>query len=412
MIALQDIRLAYGTEIALVVLCCRIHFNTERIESLQPFINEHSPDWGQVLYLCDYHRIEPITHQILSQAKLPANIATKIRQRQMFLIQQNFRQAVETERIIQTLETHGISCVPYKGSAFSRQFYGDIISRESSDIDLVIFHPDFDKLIAVMEKEGYDIENRLEYDYFKQDIVKRAKELNFNRYKDGHREFHVEFHWQISDHVTKLSKQANSFFTLSTQEEVLAKEKLNMLDVNAHYLAVFIHHSNNDGFSVLRNLLDLAQLSTATHNSLDIDSIHQKLKAAHLTKAMNVGAYLISAILGINYPLGSGSNDFSVPTKVKSFFLSQLLDKDCLGAHFKIKPVRKNLLYLKDRTVDKISYLTACIGLRFTPSRKDIRTFNLPKRLYFLYYILKPFRSLLSPVSHQEEKDASQQQSR
>lgn len=410
MIPLHDISSKYGNEIALAVLCCRIHFKTEPGISLQPFIDSHTIDWHHVLYLCDYHRIEPVVYKVLGNAKIPANIAAEMKQRRMFLIQQSFKQAVETERIITFLSTNGISCVPYKGVAFSLQFYGDLVSRESSDIDLVIYNQDFDTLIRLMENSGYAIENRLEYNYFRNDIVKRAKELNFNRYKGGSREFHVEFHWQISDHINRVAKKANTFFINAPEKEILVKNNIEMLDVNAHYLAVFIHHSNNDAFSVLRNIVDLAQIACSTHSSVDISYIRQQMKDFHLTKAANICGYLTGSILGVDYPLCKETRRKPEPDKVKDFFLAQLLDRQKLGEHFKIKPVKRSILYLKDRPMDKFNYLVACACMRFTPSRKDIRVFNLPKRFYFLYFILKPFRSLLSPVSNQEEKDAAQKQ--
>ncbi|MCH5689065.1 nucleotidyltransferase family protein [Niabella sp. W65] len=132
MILIEDVKSKYGTEIAMVLLCCRLHFNTEKLSSLQHYIDTCEINWDEVIYLSKYHRIEPVVYKILSKVDLPAAIASRVKQSQFFLVQNNFKQALETERIIELLESRGIKCTPYKGVAFSRQFYGDIISRSQA----------------------------------------------------------------------------------------------------------------------------------------------------------------------------------------------------------------------------------------------------------------------------------------
>ena len=161
-------------------------------------------------YLSGYHRLKPIVYQILSAANIPPPIATQIKQEQLYLIQQNFKQGLEAERIIEQVNECGIWCVPYKGLSFAKQFYGNITSRESSDIDLVIHYSDFEKVLKLMLSSGYSFENQLEYNYFKKDIFKREKSLDFNKYKNGSREFHVEFHWRISPNTLVIKEAANT----------------------------------------------------------------------------------------------------------------------------------------------------------------------------------------------------------
>jgi hypothetical protein len=64
MIAISEIKKEYGdSSIALVVLCCRIHFKTAEISDLKDFVNDNDIDWGNFIKLCRKHRIRPLINK-------------------------------------------------------------------------------------------------------------------------------------------------------------------------------------------------------------------------------------------------------------------------------------------------------------------------------------------------------------
>ncbi|HMR82816.1 MAG TPA: nucleotidyltransferase family protein [Niabella sp.] len=403
MIPVENIKTKYGSEIALVVLCCRLHFGTEDRSSLQKFIANNTVNWEYVKYLSRYHRIAPIVYKTLAAASLPTETALQIKQKHLYLIQQSFKRALETEWIINLLQENSISCAPYKGIAFSRQFYGDIVSRESSDIDLIIIPDRFDKVIELMEANGYRFENRVEYNYYNEAIFSRRKDLNFNKYKNNTREFHVEFHWRITNNALLIKKETNTLLFQNNEDILLAKNKVKGLNANAHYMAILIHHSTSDGFSVLRNIIDIGQ-AVSDQSSLDTAYIKKCLNDFNLTKAGEICNFLCKELLGIILPF-TIDNKKNISAKVKKYFIEQLLQKKRIGDYLKVTLYRKSIFYLKSSARDKISYLIASFRLRFKPSVKDLRIFKFPKTLHFLYFIIKPLRSLISPASAIEEKE-------
>ncbi|MCH5715069.1 nucleotidyltransferase domain-containing protein [Niabella hibiscisoli] len=302
MIPTQDVKSKYGIEIAVVLLCCRLHFNTEELSTLQRCIDTDTIDWNDVIYLSKYHRIEPIVYKILSKVRLPAAVVSRIKQSQFALVQNNFKQALETERIITLLETKGIECTPYKGVAFSGQFYGDIISRESSDIDLVISHKDFREVLKLMIADGYLFENEVEYSYFKEQIFTKSNSLNFDKFKNDVREFHIEFHWRITENFIRIHKQAHAQLFNNSDKITLARREVNALNANAHYLTLFIHHSNHDGFRVLKNIVDLCQINYANNSAIDALYIKEAFTNLRLVKAADVCCYLSSELMGVHLP--------------------------------------------------------------------------------------------------------------
>lgn len=406
MIAIEDIKIKYGTEIALIVLCCRVHFTTEDQTALQNFINTSVIDWNDAIFLSANHRIEPIIYKILQKATIPADVANRIKQNQFHLIQNSFKLALETERIINKLAGHNIRCLTYKGTALSKQLYGDIVSRESSDIDLVIATADFDSVINLMQEDGYTFESLLEYNYYKDDVYKRNKDLSFNKYENDSRQFHVEFHWGVVDPTSGVKSSANNVLFDETTRMQLAKSEVEVLNISSHYLAVFLHHSVADGFSILRNLVDIGQI-IFLKDIINTAYINQSISGLRLKKAPAICQFICKELLGIAVPLSVSVN---LTTSEKDFFIEQLLNKKMLGSNFKAQLFKKSIYYLKDNATDKFRYLLRSFLLRFTPSRKDIRIFNLPRKLHFLYPVLKPFRSVFSPSTRAEETEMARQQ--
>ncbi|MBO9573061.1 MAG: nucleotidyltransferase family protein, partial [Chitinophagaceae bacterium] len=330
MISIETVKQRYDCNIALLLLCCRVHFNTETLEKLQQFIDNNPVDWDEVQYLLAYHRIEPIIYAVLEGAVLPAQTTAQIKQQRLFLISRSFKHALETERIISLLNENNIRCIPYKGIVFSKQFYGDVVSRDSSDIDLVIEPADFEKVMVLMQQLGYSFEHQLEYNYFKDAIFNRKKDLCFNRYNNESREFHVEFHWKINENLSRIKKQANALLYNSDRKEVLIRNSVEMLNNNAHFLAVFIHHSINDAFSIFRNIVDICQLSKNAPSNADISYMENVISQLQLNKAVGICRYLSKELLGVTLPFFRSSGD-AVPEKVKKYFTAYLLQKDKIG---------------------------------------------------------------------------------
>ncbi|WP_346237996.1 nucleotidyltransferase domain-containing protein [Niabella insulamsoli] len=408
MIAIKNIIENYGSEMALVLLCSRVYFGTETNSAVKQLIDESNIDWNHVMALANYHRIEPIIYKVLTDEIMPQDIALKIRQRQHFLIQQSFKRAVEAERLIHLFASHRIKCVPYKGSLLSKLLYGDIVSRESSDIDLVIDPKDFEKVLALMKKEGFLFESQLEYNFYKKDLYKKKKDVSFNKYEGGLRIFHIEFHWQITDRANQIDDRIGSLLYQTYTRDSIVKKEIDVLEVNAHLTAVFVHHAMNDGLSILRNLIDIGRMSKADNPAIDFRIIQNNLSRFHLKKAMAVCSFLSDQLLGVALPFTE--TDLSLKPQIKSFFINQMMKKDEIGKRFETALFYKSNLFLKDTAYEKVKYLLANVRLRFIPSRKDIRIFRLPKSMWVCYIFLKPFRSLLNPADNLEEKEIAKRQ--
>lgn len=403
MIPVEDIKNSYGVEMAVVVLTCRVHFKTATTEELQLFIDANEIDWKTVLTICRNHCIRPVAYKILIGLRIPGTIAAVIKEEYFIVIAKCWQHAIETERLITLLKEHNIQAVPYKGTAFSKQFYGDLVSRESTDIDLIIKPEDLGKAIPVFKADGYLPESELMYEFFGSKYFKYHKDFNFNKFRKREREFHIELHGRIIENSIGIAGKVNDLIYKECGKLVLINTELIVLNPNIHYMAVIIHHGIRDIFRSLKAVADISQLTTNNNNELNRELINEYVSSLHISKVFALGNIISEKVFGIAMV---DNFNYKIPSKKVNYFISRLLSTTALNLH----PLKSMMqyfiihLYLCDSFTGKIKVISSFIQYRFVPSLIDIRIISLPKPLHFLYSIFKPLRSLVYRSTAMKEK--------
>gem|GEM_PF-4012171 len=147
---------SYPPELKLLLVFC----GSERWEvaELLPVV-----EWDKFIAWVKRHRVTPAVYRYIKKnpAEVPEVVANKIEQRYKKVTQKNMLLLSETVKICSNLSEAGISAVPIKGVILSYQLYGDFISREVRDIDLLIDQERLTESIAFLEKKGYYIESKI-----------------------------------------------------------------------------------------------------------------------------------------------------------------------------------------------------------------------------------------------------------
>jgi hypothetical protein len=384
--ALDQIATLYGEPMALLIQCCRVHFKTDSIESLNEKIENFSDEklaevLKRVQLLSCLHRIRPVVYRVLLNTNISAEFKTALKNELHSITLKNFELAKETERIVKKLEAANIVAIPYKGVAFSKQFYGDISMRESSDIDLVITPNQLDLIIKLMQEDGY-IADGLEG-------LKRVKRESFFTHQkdfcfDLDKTFHVEFHWRIT-HPNFCIKNSLDFFKISLEPE---------LELSEHLRAIILHHWIHDGFEYLKTLLDLGQAISSKGENLNLSSIRENsLYGFEIAQRCNHELFgLIQDTIQYNpsieqkaksimvYNLNSNfgrNNSNTTLTLIKQYFISF-----------------KNQLVFKESFGEKISFLFKFWTGLLLPKHSDYSMVGIPKGLGFLYIFIRAYRLL------------------
>ncbi|MBW4890014.1 nucleotidyltransferase family protein [Mucilaginibacter sp. HMF5004] len=403
MIAIENIKNDHGTEMAAIILCCRVFFGTATNSELKQFVSANNIDWYSLIRLARQHRIRPVIYPLLHRIDLPNDIKVLIYKQQAEITQLNWKQAIETERIIMLLKKHGVQAVPYKGTAFSKQFFGDLVSRESSDIDLIIQPADLSKAIDVLKLDAYLPELDEVYNYLGTKYHSYYKDYNLNKYKNGQREFHIELHWAIAETYLNVNDKVNAFIYETGEPVKLLKADVAVLTQNAHFASVLIHHTIKDTFKYLKNIVDISQALSIPGIKTYCDKLNIEFADIGLQKILAVSNELSEQLMGICLPKTEAA--FSNVKAVK-YFAKQLCGNRIMASETSsnILDWMHNRLLLQDSFLQRMKFYWISGIHRFIPASRDFELVKLPKSIFFVYYFMKPFRSIIKPFDTSERK--------
>jgi hypothetical protein len=396
MIAIGDIQKDHGTEMAAIILCCRVFFKTATVTELNSFIADNDVDWYLLTRLSLKHRIRPVVYKVMHNLNLDPDIAVLIYKQQANITRKNWKQAIETERIIMLLKAHDIIAVPYKGTAFSQQFFGDMVSREASDIDLIIDPKHLAQAIQILKKDAYKPELDEVYNYLGEKYLSYYKDYNLNKFKDGMREFHVELHWAIAETYLNVDKKVNAFIYRADDSISLAKTNVIALNKLAHFSALLVHHTVKDTFKYLKNIIDISQAFTQPEVLANSAALYKSFIDLGLERSIIVSNQLAKNLIGIYLPeiVYDTAADEATAYFEKQLCAEPVLLVEDNKSFFKWLA---NRALLQDSFFKKLRFYGVSFRYRFIPTEADFKLIQLPKPVFFIYYLMKPIRSFIRP---------------
>ncbi|RPA66613.1 hypothetical protein EF405_20215 [Cyclobacteriaceae bacterium YHN15] len=297
MIPIEDIQKKYGGEMAAVVLAFRVHFKTDSIQKLQEFVALNPPDWQKVMDLCYLHRIRMLVYRILLQLELDESIHDQMKQESYGMVQESFTLVHEFKQVVEVLSEAGITVIPYKGAVFTQQFFGDLISRESSDIDLIIEPSHIKQAVQILKERGYQVPEVKNQENFGKDFFEKFKEMDMRKPRPGTYPFLVEMHWSITETVLDMDPSINSDIHRIGGVEKIAGTEFSVLEKNQHFLYVIVHHAIKDGFLSLREVVDIAQ--GFKNSAIDRTYLKDNLSKWGVSRAFSVANALSFELFGI-----------------------------------------------------------------------------------------------------------------
>jgi len=414
MLALDQIATLYGKPMALLIQCCRVHFKTDTLESLNQSLEAIKADKieeivKRVQLLSRLHRIRPVVYRVLLNAKVTEQFKTALKNELHSITLQNFETAKETERIVQKLAIAGITAIPYKGVAFSKQFYGDISMRESSDIDLAIDASDLLAIKPLMEEDDYAIAAGMENPVnASADYYTENKDLCFDKITPPHR-FHVELHWMITHPNYQAPFSLNKINIVETVESELAGTSLKFLEPTEHCRTTLLHHFLHDGMEYLKLLVDMAQaqlvISTIANvekkdaiNESSITLLNKKIAALeqhyHIAPIFQVIEELFGEEQGsiqVNgYKISTDIIDYCLRSTIGRYQRHRVFS---LMGHYQ-RTLRNRVRFIKNKK-DKRRFQLSYIHGLIKPGLGEREWIPLPNYLHGLYYFIRPIRILL-----------------
>lgn len=346
-------------------------------------------DWPALLQVAERHGVLPLLYWNLNAAApeaVPAELREPLRARFQENARINLFLTGELHRVLGLCAQHGIPAIPYKGPVLTASIYGNLALRHFNDLDILVRRDDVLRARDLLVAQGFHPEVRLT----------PAQEPAFLLYD---REYHLrndvlslELHWETAAQYFSWRPGMDSAWgrlqhtTLGGLRVVtLAPEDL---------LLTLCAHGAMHVWEQLKWVCDIAELLRA-RPSLDWDIVLGEARRLHSTRILWLGLALAHDLLDAPLPgnvlsairADPGAAPLAAEVRRRLFAPAP-------------PPLRKRQEYwfylrARERLRDRIAY-AARLALR--PNALDCRLLSLPRPLFFVYYLLRPFRLIATYV--------------
>lgn len=390
MIPINEIASRYGREQAATILICRIYLGAASYTHLDEFIVEYAPDWVEVSKVIEANKLRPIAFQVLAKANVPKEMLKNLKQFATMNAVKSMMSMNEVASISNKLADIGVDVLPYKGVVFSAAYYDNYSSREFSDIDFLILLKDGNELEVakqMFDEEGYEAMHD-NPSAIKDVLIENTCEFYFNKYENGDRKFHADFHWLAHHPVFDLpSVLGNELLFKNATTTTLSGRKIKSLNDNNHFITVMLHHGVREGCKTLKYVLDFAQI--IKRGELDWDYLYGVSDKHKYSNVQSACLQITEELLGVKADTANCTRQNTDSYK-ELLFLEKPRNRSL---------IKKQLSKLKwvDDSAGKLKMIGKTIMYSFQPSVLDYKFLRLPKPLYFLYVFVKLIRVGLSP---------------
>jgi hypothetical protein len=249
-----------------------------------------------------HHQIRPQVYDYLkthTEAEVPAEVMGLFRELHADNRMRQMRLLAEWLRLLGIFHESGIEAVPYKGVALGMAYYGNFGDREGRDIDLMVHWDDLERIKALMLAEGYvqeGVQGQLSAAYIRRHLC----ELNYDFMVDGHRLYHVEFHWRPvgapHGYDLSLGELSGRLVDREVQGRVVRS-----FDATAHLVLTSMHHGGKEMWQRWKYVNDVA-LILKSGEAIDWEWYWAVAGRFSAERAFGVGLLLAEKWLGAPLP--------------------------------------------------------------------------------------------------------------
>jgi putative nucleotidyltransferase-like protein len=337
-------------------------------------------DWDEFADICSKHAVRPFVHRALAFAgwngvpppvrESLQDFVTKNNRRNVFL-------SLELARIMSRLKVAGIPSATFKGPALAEAVYGGVGLREFVDLDIVVHEPDLPRICLLLAADGYQTED---FESESRSYRERIGQAVFRSSVGG---FAIDLHWKMAPFGMPFPFSDEELWE-GLQPHPLAGSLVPGL--SPEHLALFLaFHGAKERWRSLKWINDFAVFCRAWP-SLDWEKLQRRSALNHCSRELLIAAGVCHA-LGLTAPpvlVAAGQDDRSVRIIVRQTIQSLVAPRsetDLSVFLYSMATTER----LREKAAVSLSLLT-------TLTVSDFDTIRLPRRLRWLYYLIRPFR--------------------
>lgn len=348
----------------------------------------HPPDWRRFLELLHENRFLPVVGRALRAAHgsgVPESLAGAVAERSKKDSLRALRMTAELIRLAGKFPESGLRFIAFKGPALAMQVHGDPALRLSKDLDLLVAPEDHERAERLLIKEGYA--------YAPGEIPFKAGLAHRIAAFHSHL-VHRENHTQVELHFGLLQEALPAMppFDVLWRERAsvpIAGLAVPTLPLPWHGLYLILHGEQH-GWERLIRPFDVAAVADALGPGGSAEMAALAESHGQRTRLRN-GLLLAGLLFGRETREAEPERpaDRRAEAYVERAFRLIVAPRPAaerpLGRRYWL---RKRIRWAACLTArEKLRYLAG----HFLPEDVDIARTNLPERLFFLHYALKPF---------------------
>ena len=342
-------------------------------------------NWDDFISLVYSHGVFPLVYQVLKkhEDKIPLNTFAFMKQTYMNLVKTNMLMTSELIKVSKLLEENGIKAIAFKGPTLSQMAYGDVVSRQYVDLDVLVEESLLSKSQKILEANNYYPRYDLE-EYQKENLKDVVHDISMINKSNG---INIELHWTLSSgeffiDLEKLDYMSDTkkFNLLNHELNIFSNEKLFI------YLCV---HGYKHLWERIEWLVDIYYL--ISKESIDLEKVLQMSKLVDADRIVLSTLIICQKMFDLKIQLKDSSIQDKKLNKATDSMLNKIIsDYKEVTEKIHSKHFSTIHLYMLKTTANKIKYLKTF----FEPTEDDYSTLKLPKYLNSLYFFIRPFNIL------------------
>jgi hypothetical protein len=374
-----------SSETEILLLCARPELDDAAVGRLLALLRG-GPDWSQLFELATEYRMTPLLAQHLGRhaRDLPSDeVQSVLHDHHVQSTRHNLLLAAEVLRIIELFTAEGIGVITFKGPVSAMLIYGDLALRACGDIDLLVRQSDHPKAEQILEGTGYKVLQR--YDVAMQSgLWHEQRQISVDLHwgiPPEHLHLRSDILWEALEPVALLGRPVPTF---------CARDTLLVTAVNVvkEYWKPSLHQ-----------LTDVAVLMR-DYSDDDWRAAFNRAREIGCQRLLVAALLFARRLLDVPLPAAGPARLFrhkGIHRAVDELEYHLFLPFDEQSPEAVMKPVRlrhAHAYYLaltdsfRQRAHDWLMWAGA-------PNRADEGFVKLPKRLAFLYFLIRPLRLLI-----------------
>ena len=378
-------------EFRLLTLAVRSHIHGDDTDGLTTLL-EADLDWELVCTMADWHRLDPLLYRMLQRTRpdlVPKPILERLSGALANTTHYNLMLTSALTRLAALLRDNEIPFLPLKGILLAQQALGDLSLRRSSDLDLLVRPCDARRTLDLLCRElGYvpDIAyspNQLRL------LFQTEKEIKL--YSGG---LLLELHWRYAQIPETYPSDPTLFSEVCAYQE-LGGTRFPVLPLPDQFSYLCFHGTRH----LWVRLFWLADLGFLINRfpDLDWDAVLSRARALGQEQALALGLALSAALFQLSLP--KPALDLIQKTAHTSKYAKEILDlyAQARPAHdYRIViPIVTTYRWLLRMCPNLTGKATVFYQGLIKPGIPDALAVPLPRILYPLYYVIRPFRLAL-----------------